>query len=78
MLHIGGDIIIPARRIIAIMSASASSAESLKTGHKKETIGTKTKSIIITEDRGEKKVYFSPISTLTLEKRCGFVKNIGF
>lgn len=73
-VHIGGTTVIQAKEIIAIFnieieSTSPVTSEFLKRAKKDgnvEFIDTdETKSVVITEDR----VYYSPISSLTLKRR---------
>ncbi len=84
-LHIGGDVVIPIKNIIAIMdidktTISKDTREFLKIAEEEgfiETISNDLpKSFIITEIDKKSKIYLSPISSVTLQKRSGFVQNI--
>lgn len=84
-LHIGGDVVIPVRIIIAIMdidttTVSKDSKEFLKVAEEEgfiETISSDIpKSFIITETDKISRIYLSPISSVTLQKRSGFVEGI--
>lgn len=77
-VHIGGDIVVPVRDLVAIidiasMERSASNQEFLHTASEEgfiEHVGDgPTNSWVITLQ----KVYASPISSLTLRKRAGFL-----
>ncbi|WP_084413172.1 extracellular matrix regulator RemB [Desulfovirgula thermocuniculi] len=74
-IHLGGDVIIPKKDIVAIISAqacrSAATAEFLglaRSEKKLELIGErgKEKSFVLTRE----KVFLSPISCATLKKRA--------
>lgn len=84
-LHIGGDTVIPVKNIIAIMdldktTISKDTRDFLKIAEEEgfiETISSDLpKSFIITEIDKKSKIYLSPISSVTLQKRSGFVQNI--
>lgn len=74
-LHLGGDVIIPKEEIIAIIDLQASmklenNRDYLSNAENEEHINkitdkAKAKSLIITTSR----LYFSPISSVTLKKR---------
>jgi hypothetical protein len=80
-IHLGGDKIINSRSLVAILKSDSvlganSSKEFFKTAQEEGFIANldqeEYKSIVITD----KDIYLSPISTLTLKKRAGFVDNL--
>jgi len=80
-IHLGGDTLVNAKRIVAILNAdsvlgSNSSKDFLKTAQEEGFIDNlnqeEYKSIVITN----KNIYLSPISTLTLKKRANFVDSL--
>jgi hypothetical protein len=84
-LHIGGDVVLPLRIVIAIMdlettSVSKDTKEFLRIAEEEGFIDSISedlpKSYIITETDKKSKIYLSPISSITLQKRAGFVKDI--
>lgn len=84
-LHIGGDVVIPVKNIIAIMdidttTISKDTKEFLKIAEEEgfvESISEDLpKTFIITEFEKKSKIYLSPISSVTLQKRAGYVENI--
>lgn len=84
-LHIGGDHVVPIRNIIAIMdlestTISKDTKEFLTVAEEEgfiESISNDIpKSFIITEIDKKSKIYLSPISSITLQKRAGFVDGI--
>lgn len=84
-LHIGGDKVVPVRNIIAILdmettTISKDTKEFLKIAEEEgfiESISTDLpKSFIITESDKKSKIYLSPISSVTLQKRAGFIDGI--
>lgn len=80
-VHLGGDTLINAKKIIAIINAenslgANSTKEFLKTAQEEgfvHKINHDFASIVITD----KTIYLSPISSLTLKKRAGFIDEIG-
>ncbi|SMB88428.1 protein of unknown function [Thermanaeromonas toyohensis ToBE] len=68
-LHIGGEIVIPLREIVAILDYE----KALRSPANKEFLSSKAKapqgvkSCIVTKDN---KVFYSPISSLTLARRA--------
>jgi len=88
-LHIGGDVVIPMKNVIAILdiettTLSKDTKEFLKIAEEEgfvEAISEDLpKSFIITEMDKKSKIYLSPISSLTLQKRAGYIdaiSNIG-
>lgn len=84
-LHIGGDVVIPIKNIIAILdiestTVSKDTKEFLTVAEEEgfiESISNDLpKSFIITETDKKSKIYLSPISSVTLQKRSGFVNEI--
>jgi hypothetical protein len=84
-LHIGGDVVLPLRNIIAIMdiettTISKDSKDFLKIAEEEGFIESISqdlpKSFIITEIDKKSKIYLSPISSITLQKRSGFINEI--
>lgn len=84
-LHIGGDVVIPLKNVIAIFdidstTVSKDTKEFLKIAEEEGFIESISydlpKSFIITETDKKSKIYLSPISSVTLQKRSGFVNEI--
>lgn len=84
-LHIGGDVVIPVRNIIAILdidttTVSKDTKDFLKIAEEEGFIESITndlpKSFIITETDKKSKIYLSPISSITLQKRSTYVNDI--
>jgi ribosomal protein S8 len=84
-LHIGGDIVIPIKNVIAIFdmdstTISKDTKEFLKIAEEEgfiESISTDLpKSYIITETDKKSKIYLSPISSVTLQKRSSYIDDI--
>jgi len=80
-LHIGGDIVIPIKNIIAIFdmektTISKDTREFLKTAEEEGFIQSISddipKSYIVTETDKKSKIYLSPISSTTLQKRSKY------
>ena len=86
VLHIGGDVIIPTKDIIAILDLESTTEHDtrdfLRVAEEEGfiiNIAPKDlpKSFIITETKDKKsKIYLSPISSATLEKRTGYIEHI--
>ncbi len=80
ILHLGKDLVIPLRDIIAIIDSesaltSDNTKEFLKQAHEKGIIdnsASNVKTYIITE----KTIYTSNISSMTLKQRAGFMEGI--
>jgi hypothetical protein len=81
-LHIGGDMVIPAKNIIAILdidttTISKGTREFLRVAEEEgfvESVNQEIpKSFIIAEKNKKSKVYLSPISSVTLQNRLGFL-----
>ena len=84
-LHIGGDVVIPLKNVIAIFdiestTVSKDTKEFLKIAEEEGFIQSISydlpKSFVITETDKKSKIYLSPISSVTLQKRSGFVDDI--
>lgn len=84
-LHIGGDVVIPVKNIIAILdiestTISKDTKEFLTIAEEEGFINSISndlpKSFIITETDKKSKIYLSPISSVTLQKRSAFVDDI--
>lgn len=84
-LHIGGDVVVPLKSIIAIFdmettTVSKDTREFLTIAEEEgfiESISADLpKSFIITEIDKKSKIFLSPISSVTLQKRSSFVDNI--
>jgi hypothetical protein len=84
-LHIGGDVVIPMKNVIAILdiettTLSRDTKEFLKIAEEEgfiEAISNDIpKSFVITEVEKKSKIYLSPISSVTLQKRAGFIEDI--
>lgn len=84
-LHIGGDIVIPVRDVIAIMdidttTISKDTKEFLKIAEEEGFIRSISedlpKSFIITEIDKKSIIYLSPISSVTLKKRSQYISEI--
>ncbi len=87
-LHLGADVLINKKYIIAIMdlettSVSKITKEYLKIATKENRVINVSnedlpKSYVITNENGEKKVYVSPISSQTLNKRANSKEFLNF
>lgn len=84
-LHIGGDVVIPMKNVIAILdidttTLSRDTKEFLKIAEEEGFIEAISedlpKSFVITEKEKKSKIYLSPISSVTLQKRAGFIEDI--
>lgn len=84
-LHIGGDVVLPMKNIIAIMdiestTVSKDTKEFLKIAEEEGFIASISddlpKSFIIAEIEKKSKIYLSPISSVTLQKRSGYIDGI--
>jgi len=81
-LHIGGDVVIPIKNVIAILDIETSTISKdtrdfLKTAEEEGFVTAITddlpRSFIITEEDKKSRIYLSPISSVTLQKRSGFM-----
>lgn len=84
-LHIGGDVVIPMKNVIAIFdiettTLSKDTKEFLRIAEEEGFIQTISedlpKTFIITEVDKKSKIYLSPISSVTLQKRSGYIEDI--
>ncbi len=84
-LHIGGDVVIPMRNVIAILdiestTLSKDTKEFLKIAEEEGFIDAISndlpKTFIITETEKKSRIYLSPISSVTLQKRAGYIDGI--
>ena len=84
-LHIGGDVVIPVKNIIAILdiettTVSKDTKEFLRIAEEEGFIESISedlpKSFIITETDKKSKIFLSPISSVTLQKRAGYIDGI--
>lgn len=84
-VHIGENIVIPEDSIIAIMdlesvNQSNDTKQFLKTadeeGFIKKVTSDEPKSFILAEINKKSVIYLSPISSLTLCKRSGYIENL--
>ncbi len=84
-LHIGSDFVIPLKSVIAILdlektTISKDTRDFLKTAEEEGFIESITedipKSFIVTETDKKSKIYLSSISSITLQKRAKYLKNI--
>lgn len=84
-LHIGGDFVVPIKNVIAILdlestTLSKDTKDFLSIAEEEGFIESISddipKSFIITEIDKKSKIYLSPISSITLQKRAGFVDGI--
>ena len=84
-LHIGGDVVIPVKNIIAIFDIETTTiskdtkeflAIAEEEGFIKSISTDLPKTFIITESNKKSKIYLSPISSGTLQKRSGFMNEI--
>ena len=84
-LHIGGDVVIPLKSVIAIMDIDSTTLSKdtkyfLRIAEEEGFIESISddlpKSFIITETDKKSKIYLSPISSITLNKRFGYIDKI--
>ncbi len=84
-LHIGGDYVVPTKNIIAILdlettTISKDTREFLAIAEEEGFIESISqdipKSVIITEFEKKSRIYLSNISSITLKKRAGYIKEI--
>lgn len=80
-IHLGGDVMVPSKEVIAIcdlrMRDSADSTREFLNVAEEEGFvvvidENESKSFVVTT----RKVYYSPISSLTLKKRAGFITEL--
>lgn len=83
-LHLGENVVIPLSEVIAILDMNSTKNDDtkhfLKTaeeeGFIKRISSEEPKSFIITEQNKKSIIYLSPISSVTLTKRSGFVNEL--
>lgn len=84
-LHIGGDVVIPMKNIIAIFDIESTTVSkdtkdfltiAEEEGFIESISNDLPKSFIITEVDKKSKIYLSPISSSTLQKRSAYVNDI--
>lgn len=84
-LHIGGDVVIPEKNIVAILDIETTTISDetkhfLKVSEETKLIQSISedlpKTFIVTESEKKYKIYLSPISSMTLMKRSGFLEEI--
>lgn len=84
-LHIGGDVVIPVKNIIAILdiettTTSKDTKDFLRIAEEEGFIESISddlpKTFIITEVEKKSKIFLSPISSVTLQKRANFIEGI--
>ncbi|HCJ59020.1 hypothetical protein SDC9_133823 [bioreactor metagenome] len=84
-IHLGGDVVVPLKDIIAIMDIESSSVsqntkEFLQTADDEDFIikisKDSPKSFILSERDNKTVIYLSPISSVTLYKRSGFLNDV--
>lgn len=84
-LHIGGDVVIPVKNVIAIFdiettTISKDTKDFLRVAEEEGFITSISndipKSFIITEVDKKSKIYLSPISSVTLQKRSAYLGDI--
>lgn len=80
-IHLGGDVMVPSKEVIAIFDikmkySSESTKEFLDVADEEGFVvvidPNESKSFVLTT----RKVYFSPISSLTLKKRASFLEEM--
>ncbi|MFZ5353893.1 MAG: extracellular matrix regulator RemB [Bacillota bacterium] len=84
-IHLGGDVVMSMKDIICIMdietcNKSGITKEFLKIaedeGFVRKISEDEPKSFILSEQNNKTVIYLSPISSITLFKRAGFIDNI--
>lgn len=84
-IHLGGDTVISLKDVISIMDIESSNLSnttkeflsiSEDEGFIKKISEDEPKSFILTEKNNKTIIYLSPISSVTLYKRAGFIDNI--
>jgi len=84
-MHLGGDVVISLKDIISIMDIESSNIsnntkEFLKTaedeGFIRRISEDEAKSFVLAEKNKKTIIYLSPISSVTLYKRAGFIDDI--
>ncbi len=84
-IHLGGDIVISTKDVISIMDIESSNLSNTTKeflsiaedeGFIRKISEDDPKSFILTEKNNKTIIYLSPISSVTLFKRAGFIDNI--
>ena len=84
-IHLGGDTVIPSKDIIAIIDLETSNTsnktkEFMQTaeeeGFIKKVSHDNIKSFVLSEKNNKTIIYLSPISSVTLQKRLGFIDEV--
>ncbi len=84
-IHLGGDIVISLKDVISIMDIESSNLSNTTKeflsiaedeGFIQKISEDEPKSFILTEKNKRTIIYLSPISSVTLYKRAGFIDNI--
>jgi hypothetical protein len=84
-IHLGGDTVISLKDVISIMDIESSNLSSTTKeflsisedeGFIQKISEDEPKSFILTEKNNKTIIYLSPISSVTLYKRAGFIDNI--
>ncbi|MDF2892313.1 MAG: hypothetical protein K0R80_2680 [Clostridia bacterium] len=84
-IHLGGDIVISLKDVISIMDVESSNLSNTTKeflsiaedeGFIQKISEDEPKSFILTEKKNKTIIYLSPISSVTLFKRAGFIDNI--
>ncbi|MDK2933577.1 MAG: extracellular matrix regulatory protein [Clostridiales bacterium] len=84
-LHLGGDVVVSLKNVIAIMDLETTTISKItkeflavaeEEGFIESISEDLPKSFIITEIDKKSKIYLSPISSVTLQKRAGYIDDI--
>ncbi|MBZ4646136.1 MAG: extracellular matrix regulatory protein [Petroclostridium sp.] len=84
-LHLGGDVVVSLKNVIAIMDLETTTISKItkefltiaeEEGFIENISEDLPKSFIITEVDKKSKIYLSPISSITLYKRAGYIDDI--
>ena len=63
MLHIGGDVMLPNKSVIAVLDIKKSGSFQYSREDATKIEGGKFRTLIIAEEMGERKIYLSPLTT---------------
>lgn len=84
-VHLGGDVVVSSRDIISIMDIESSNVSAITRdflkiaedeGFIRRISEDQPKSFILSEQDKKTVIYLSPISSVTLFKRAGFIEDI--
>ncbi|NLY43440.1 MAG: DUF370 domain-containing protein [Clostridiaceae bacterium] len=84
-LHLGGDVVVNLKNVISIMDLETTTVSKIskeflaiaeEEGFIENISNDLPKSFIITEIDKKSKIYLSPISSVTLCKRAGYINDI--